>query len=305
MVCGVPSAAMSESIEADTSVSERSLDLGHAQRQQVVEDDLARLKLQTAVALRQPASAPRSPTHGRSWLSDSTVSATPPPSAGSGCRLICLNFHSWPPRRSSMVRLPLVMPISFSAWPSKPPVPASSPSLPSSSIQASKAAKLVATLRSAIACSEKPPRRSGARLRVAVSLAPGWSAPGGDCAGGWRRASASRFRRDRDERPLAADHDVDLPIGIDADRHVGIDQAEAFGARAREQEARAGNADLGLGRHRDRRRRKRRAARCRAGAAPCGPGRRARAACRRPRPDSGCRDSARSPRSATASQDRA
>src|SRR6185436_474564 len=52
--------------------------------------------------------------------------------------------------------------------------------------------------------------------------------------------------------PLAADHHIDLPIGIDADRHVGIDQAEAFGTRARHQEARSGDADLSLRRHRDR-----------------------------------------------------
>ena len=63
----------------------------------------------------------------------------------------------------------------------------------------------------------------------------------------------------------------------------------------RDQKARSGNADLGLRRDRDRGAGRRRAARCRAGGARCGPGRRARAGCRRPRRDSGCRDSARSP----------
>ena len=56
------------------------------------------------------------------------------------------------------------------------------------------------------------------------------------------------------------------------------------------------NADLGLGRDRHRARRTCRAARCRAAAAPCVPARRAQAACRRLRCDSGCRNSARSRR---------
>ena len=128
-VCGVPSAAMSESIEADTSVSERSLDSDMRKRQQVVEHDLARFELQVADALAAPAMSAALTTHGRSWLSDRTLSATPPAFGRFRFRLICVNFHSVPSRRSSMVRLPLAMPISLSAWPSKPPVAGSQPEL--------------------------------------------------------------------------------------------------------------------------------------------------------------------------------
>ena len=44
---------MSESIEADTSVSERILRFGHAQGEQIIEDDLARLQLQAPMTLRR------------------------------------------------------------------------------------------------------------------------------------------------------------------------------------------------------------------------------------------------------------
>ena len=128
--------------------------------------------------------------------------------------------------------------------------------------------------------------------------------------GSWSRGPARRLRliqlrlaslrRDRDERPLAADQDIDLPIRIDADRHIGIDQAEAFGARACEQQARSGNSDLGLGRDRDGRAggiAQHDVAETQCGAALFVALKLRAADLRR---DSGCRDSARSPRSATA-----
>ena len=143
------------------------------------------------------------------------------------------------------------MPISFSDWPSKPPVPVSSPSLPSSSIQASKAATLVATLRSLIACSEKTRALSCGDLM------------------GHRRSCRARWRRG--SRAMAARFNCAWPSGaivtngrspptITLTRPSGSmrivmlasTSRKLFGPGTCDQQACSGNPDFRLGRHRDR-----------------------------------------------------
>ena len=145
------------------------------------------------------------------------------------------------------------MPISVSAWPSKPTASeslSSSSSPPRPSIQASNAANLPPAPRSAIAWNGKlrwpPSARTGRAHRACPARACPAQAPATDSPGSRPGAVTSNGR----SPPTST---LTRPSGIDADRHVGVDQAEALGARACDQQARAGNADLGLGRHRHRR----------------------------------------------------
>ena len=125
------------------------------------------------------------------------------------------------------------MPISVSACPSKPPEPSSRPSPPRLSIQATSAAKLAAMPRSAIACSENSVRglsRRGCVTRSGSRRRGHRTAPARDLIAA--RPAAPMSGAIADERLLAADDDVDLPVRVDPHRHVGIDQPEAFDARA-------------------------------------------------------------------------
>ncbi len=143
----------------------------------------------------------------------------------------CLKLHSSPSRRSWTVRLPLLMPISVRSLPSNPVTSSDLPSRPSPprpSIQASSGRKV----------------RREAALRDRLQREPGRRRLGS-------AAGSGRPARCVTQRTLAAGEDVDAAILLDVDHKVGVDQAEALGARIAHQQAGAGDADLGLrrGRH--------------------------------------------------------